>query len=88
MSIYIYLSIYLSSYIIYIYIYISQENITAACHFKRGGPHAVASFRPAKGMGWLRTNKVNANGAAAKEIDFDRLGKKVRPGTFGKIKVG
>ena len=32
---------------------------------------------------------INANkGAAAKAMDFDRLGKKVRPGTFGKINVG
>ena len=38
---------------------------------------------------WLWTNGVNTHGAAAKEINFDRLGKKVRPGTFGKIsKVG
>ena len=37
---------------------------------------------------WLRTNGVNTNGAAAKVMDFDRLGKKVRPGTFGEIKVG
>ena len=33
-------------------------------------------------MFWLRTNGLNTNGAAAKIIDFDRLGKKVRPGTF------
>ena len=37
---------------------------------------------------WLQTNGVDANGAAAKVIYFDRSGKKVRPGTFGKIKVG
>ena len=37
---------------------------------------------------WLRTNGVNTSGAAAKVINFDRLGKKVRPGTFGKIQVG
>ena len=37
---------------------------------------------------WLRTNGVNANGAAAKVMNFDRLKKKVRPSTFGKIKVG
>ena len=29
---------------------------------------------------------MNTNGAAARVIDFDRLGKKARPGTFGKIK--
>ena len=28
------------------------------------------------------------NGAAAKVINFDRFGKKVSPGTFGKIQVG
>ena len=28
------------------------------------------------------------NGAAAKVMSFDRLGKRVRPGIFGKIKVG
>ena len=37
---------------------------------------------------WLRTNGVNTNEAAAKVMNFDRLGKKVRPGTFGNIKVG
>ena len=36
---------------------------------------------------WLRTNGVNANGAAAKVMDFDRF-VKMNPGTFGKIKVG
>ena len=30
----------------------------------------------------------NTNGAAAKAMVFDGLGKKVRPGTFGEIKVG
>ena len=39
-------------------------------------------------ISWLRTNGVNTNGVAAKVINFDRLGKKLRPGTFGKIKVG
>ena len=34
------------------------------------------------------TNGVNPNGAAAKVRKFARSGKKVRPGTFGKIKVG
>ena len=36
----------------------------------------------------LRTDGVNTNGAAAKEVNLDSLRKKVRPGTFGKIKVG
>ena len=44
---------------------------------------------PAKPIAsWLRTNGVNTNGAAAKVINLDRLAKRVRPGTFGKIKVG
>ena len=29
----------------------------------------------------------NTNGAAAEVINFDGLGKKVRPGTVGKVKV-
>ena len=37
---------------------------------------------------WLPTNGVNTNGAAAKVINFGRLGKKVCPGTFGNMKVG
>ena len=36
----------------------------------------------------LRTHGVNTNGAAAKAMNFDILGKKVRPGTFGMIKAG
>ena len=32
--------------------------------------------------------KVDIDGAAAKVMEFDRLGKKARPGTFGKIEVG
>ena len=43
--------------------------------------HDVTAF-------WLRRNGVNTEGAAAKVISFDRLGKRIRPGTFGKIKVG
>ena len=31
---------------------------------------------------------LNTNGAAAKVTIFDRLGKKLCPGTFGKINVG
>ena len=34
---------------------------------------------------WLRTSGVNTNGAA-KVRDFDRLGEKVRPGTFVETK--
>ena len=36
----------------------------------------------------LRTNGVDTDGPAAKVIIFEGLGEKVRPGTFGKIKVG
>ena len=32
---------------------------------------------------WLRKNGVNINGAAARVMNFDRLGKKVLPGIFG-----
>ena len=35
----------------------------------------------------LRTNGVNTHGAAAKVTNFGRSGKKVRPGTFGKIEA-
>ena len=37
---------------------------------------------------WLRTNGVNTNGAAAKVVNFDRLGKRVHPVTFGEINIG
>ena len=36
---------------------------------------------------WLRTNGVNTTGVAAKVMNSDRLGKKVRPGTFGNIAI-
>ena len=36
----------------------------------------------------IPTNGVNTNGPAAKVMSFDRSGKTLRPGTFGKIKVG
>ena len=32
---------------------------------------------------WSRTNGVNTNGAAAKVINCDRLGKKAHPALFG-----
>ena len=37
---------------------------------------------------WLRTNGVNTMGPLQKLTNFDGLGKKVRPGTFGQMKVG
>ena len=49
---------------------------------------ALAEDADALGSLWLRTNGVRTNEAAAKVTNFDRLGKKVRPGTFGKMKVG
>ena len=36
---------------------------------------------------WLQTNGVDTNGAAAEVVSFDRLGDKVRPGTFGEMKA-
>ena len=39
------------------------------------------------GCGQMRSTLIS-NGAPAKVMGCDRLGKKVRPGTFGKIKVG
>ena len=41
---------------------------------------------PTFGCGQM--NGVNSTGAAAKVTFVDRLGKKVRPGTFGKMEVG
>ena len=40
--------------------------------------------RAARGprVSWLRTNGVNTNGAAAKVMNFVRLGKQIRPVTF------
>ena len=37
---------------------------------------------------WLQRNGVNTIGAATKVMKFDRLGKRVRPGTVGRLKVG
>ena len=48
----------------------------------------ICSISPMSNRTWLRTNGVNNNVAAAEVMDFDRLGKRVRPGTFGKIQVG
>ena len=61
---------------IYIYIY-------GFCELKVHRRHPVR-----RRSAWSRTNGVNTNGATAKGMHFDRMGKKVRPGTFGEIKVG
>ena len=45
-------------------------------------------YNPLGGMTRFQTNGVDTNGAAAKVMIFDRLGKKVRHGTFGKIEIG
>ena len=76
MCIYIYIYRCLNIYI-YIYIY-TYTYIYVHVHATRAPePHL-----------WSRTNGANTNGAATKVINFDRVGKKVRPGTFGKIKAG
>ena len=46
----------------------------------------AARRRCQRGTPWLRTNGVNTNSAAAKVLNSDRSGKKVRPGTPGEIK--
>ena len=61
----------------------------AANDHGRAVPCAMPNFGAGLGRSsWLRTNGVNTNGAAAKVMNFDRLGKKVHPGTLEKIKVG
>ena len=94
MCIYIYiyvLSLSLSLYIyIYIYIYIKRDiynevntnntdnNNTSTNNDNNNDDNGL----------WLWANGVNTNEAAAKVMSFDRFGRKGRPGTFGKIKVG
>ena len=44
----------------------------------------VCIYSSSRGEGvWLRTSGVNTNEAAAKVMNFDRLGKTVCPGTIG-----
>ena len=57
--------------------------INAPATSRARAPRTPRARRP-----WLRTNGVDADGAAANVMNFDRLRKKVRTGTFGKIKVG
>ena len=56
-------------------------NILPRSRWRRAAP--APRCRPGS-----RTNGVNTKGAAAKIRNFDRLGKSVRPGTFGKFKIG
>ena len=53
----------------------------------RSGPGAPLTWPSPLGAAgaWLRTDGVDTNGPAAKVKTFDRLGKTVRPGIFGKI---
>ena len=48
--------------------------------------HTCIYLCPSKTI--LRTNGVGTHGAIAKVHNFDGPGKKARPGTFGKTKVG
>ena len=61
-----------------------------ACGSRRGAPPRSRAAPPRRRTPWpepwSRTNGVNTNGAAAKVVDCGRLEKKVRPGTFGKMK--
>ena len=96
--IYIYIHIHIYVYVcIHIYIYIERERESDR---SIGGLHEAEEVT-VRGAGLvhervvlaaadphvprLRTNGVNANGAAAKVMTFDRFGKKVSPGTFGNI---
>ena len=65
-----------------------MSTLSAASPGERGR-RAVGPADPSVlgGEPWLRTNGVNTNGAAAKELILADWVKKVRPGTSGKIKV-
>ena len=54
----------------------------------RARPPRPPRNRPRVGLVGRGQNGVNTNGAAAKVMDFDRLRKKVRPGTFWNIAAG
>ena len=73
--VYIYIYIYTHIHIVYIYIYVCIAELPEVVV---GGVAAV--FLQLLGCGQM--------GAAAEVMNFDSVGKKVRPGTFGKIKVG
>ena len=92
--VYIYIYIYCIYIYIYTHTYIQDAPGAGTSFISSASGILTAPSLPGRERGiswgsfWLRTDGVNTNGAAAKVIDFDRLGKKVRPGTFGKIKVG
>ena len=81
LCIYIYIYTYMYTYV-YIYIYRARLVLPepGALMVESWGPGVFAC----RSDTWLRTNGVNTNGATAKVMKFDRLGKKVRPGHLGR----
>ena len=77
MYIYIYIYIYICVYI-YIYTHIRAH---IYIYIYIGWAHACATADS-----WLRTNGVNSKGAAAKVMNFDRLGKKYTLALLGRQK--
>ena len=96
------LSIYIYIYIYYISLYIIRRPRRRGARRRRAfgcgqngatGAGITAAADTTLGLQSILVKgfyfySVNANGAAAKVMTLDRLGKKVRPGTLGKIKVG
>ena len=92
--IYIYIYLYVCMYVyIYIYIYVTAELCHLCCFSRKDFSPCgcrrslyTCSRSPSKRLDscedCLRMNGVNTNGAAAKTNNFDRLGKKERPGTL------
>ena len=74
MCMYIYIYIY-----VYVYIHLKSQVGLEVGHRLAVRLELLASV--------CGQNGVNENGAAAKGTDFDRLGRRMRPGTFAKIKV-
>ena len=80
-SFYVVMIVYVTDYVIHVCMFIYWLVIHFMGSARLGLARSLASP-------WLWANGVNANWAAAKVTNFGRLGEKVRPGTFGKIKVG
>ena len=66
-----------------LFISIAISLLSLAPRPRRGRPAQRPRTAP-----WSRTSGVSTNGAAAEAMNFDRLGEKVHPGTFGNVKVG
>ena len=64
-----------------------ESAIEHRCEPRLGQGDVASLFSENMTNSWLRTSGVDTNGAAAKVVNVDRLEEKVRPGTFGKIKV-